>query len=242
MKKTLLIVLLIAATTLPAAAQVFVSGNVAFNRSDYKRSQGFDNTMPQGMAAEFAPQVGFCLGEKIKAGIRANVSYSQYTYTNGYYDRDNSLWVPSLTDEKTLLTLGGGVFMRFRLVETGQLSFHLEISGGYSYGIGDSKVVEERATESIPIKTRYDYTINSLEVKMVPVMSVALSQHSGIDVYADLLSLAYRRDSETHMLPIDMLETSRSAGVDYTLTMSGIEAAIRSQKAKLLTIGFYYQF
>ena len=242
MKKTLFIALLLTATALPAAAQVFLSANVSYTRSDYNRSQGFDNTMPQGMEAEFAPQAGFCLGEKVKAGIRASATYSQYTYTDGYYDRDNSQWVPSSTDDRTLLTIGGGVFLRFRLVETGSISFHLELSGGYSYGIGASTLVEERATESFPIKTRRDYTLQAIEVKLVPVVTFALSQHTGIDLYADLLTLAYRRHTETHMLPIDLLETSRSAGVDYTLTHSGIETALRTQNARLITLGFYYQF
>lgn len=241
-KKTLLAIFLLAATTVPAYAQLFISGNIEFSNIGSTRSQGFDNTQPQGMALGVTVQMGYQFSETFKAGIQAGISNSLFTYTDGFYDRDALAWKQSITDDRTLMTAGGGLFVRIRCAEAGLLSFHLQLSGNYAYGMGASTVVEQRANEDMPNKTRRDFTRNTLEVKLVPVATYALSQHFGIDLYADLLSIAYRHDKQTNMLPIDLLVTSKSAGVDYTFATSTIETALKAQQASLLTVGLYYQF
>jgi hypothetical protein len=241
-KKTLLVILLLAATVAPSYAQLFMSGNIEYSNRSYSRSQGFDNTQPQGMALGVTVQMGYQFSETFKAGIQAGISNSRFTYTDGFYDRDALTWKQSITNDRTLMTAGGGLFMRIRCVDAGRLTFHMQLSGNYAYGIGASTVVEQRANEDMPNKTRTDFTRNTLEIKLVPVATFALSQHFGIDLYADLLSIAYRHDKQTNMLPIDLLVSSRSAGVDYTVSTSTIEAALKSQQASLLTVGLYYQF
>ncbi len=231
-----------AAMAFSAHAQLFISGNADYSRTGYTRSEGFDKTLPQGMALGVSVQVGLPLGDKVKAGLVAGMSHSQYTYTDGFYDRDNAEWKLLSSDDRTLTSFGGGLFLRFRCAEAGSLSFHLELSGNYHYGMGSSTVIETRANESLPNKTQRDYTRNTLQVRLVPVITYAFTHHVGIDIHADFLSIAYRNDKQTYMLPIDILETSKTAGVDYTLATTSFEAALHSYTASILTVGIYYQF
>ena len=195
MKKTLLVILLLAATVAPSYAQLFMSGNIEYSNRSYSRSQGFDNTQPQGMALGVTVQMGYQFSETFKAGIQAGISNSRFTYTDGFYDRDALTWKQSITNDRTLMTAGGGLFMRIRCVDAGRLTFHMQLSGNYAYGMGASTVVEQRANEDMPNKTRTDFTRNTLEIKLVPVATFALSQHFGIDLYADLLSCGLRHES-----------------------------------------------
>ena len=224
-----------------ATAQVTLAGNLSFSQTGYSRSEGFDATLPQGMAFTFAPQVGIQLGERVMTGIRLGISNSIYTYTDGFYDRDQGKWNISSEEDRTLMKAIGALFMRMRCIEWGDLSLHLEFSGGYAYGMGASTKKEYR-TDGTTFKINRKYNLGQIEVKVVPVVSLALSPHAGIDLYADLLSLAYSRTTATYRLPVNLTETSVDAGVDYTLTTSGFDAGLHTLTATLLSLGFHYRF
>ena len=57
MKKRILAILMFAAMAFSAHAQLFISGNADYSRTGYTRSEGFDKTLPQGMALGVSVQV-----------------------------------------------------------------------------------------------------------------------------------------------------------------------------------------
>ncbi len=236
-------VLLMGICSVPAHAQLTVAGNLSFSQTGYTLSKGYDSTLPRGMAFAFAPQLSIPLGERVAVGLRAGISNSIYTYSDGYYDRDRATWKTDSEDEQTLMKASGALFLRLRCAQWDKLSLHIEFSCGYSYGVGVSTKTEYRILDGSSFKIRRKHTLGQIELKAVPVVSLALSHHVGMDFYADLLSIAYRSTTTNYMLPINISETGIEPGeVDYSATTNNFEAGLQSLSATLLSVGFYYRF
>ena len=236
------VLLLMLATSLTASAQLSLAGNLSYSQTGYTLSKGFDSSQPKGMALSFSPQVGIRFNERCMAGIRLGVSNSIYSYVDGYYDRDKDSWMTSMEEAKTLMKASGALFLRLRCVEWERMSLHLEISGGYAYGMGASTKSQYRVLDGSVFKVRNTYNLGQIELKVVPVVTYELSSHFGMDLYVNLLSLAYRRTTTNYMQPVDITETSHKNVLDHTLTTSDFDIGIQSLSSDLLSIGLYYSF
>lgn len=230
------------AAPLVATAQLSLAGNLSYSQTGYTLSKGFDGSQPKGMALTFSPQAGIRFNGRYMAGIRLGISNSIYTYVDGYYDRDQGNWTTSMEEDRTLFKVSGALFLRLRCAGWEKLSLHIEFSGGYAYGMGVSTQSQHRVLDGSVFKVRNAYNLGQIELKAMPVVTYEHTSHFGIDLYVDLLSLAYRRTATNYMQPVDITETSPKNNLDYTLTTSDLEIGIQSLSANLLSIGFYYSF
>ena len=112
----------------------------------------------------------------------------------------------------------------------------------YAYGMGTSTKSQYRVLDGSVFKVRNTYNLGQIELKVVPVVTYELSSHFGMDLYVNLLSLAYRRTTTNYMQPVDIPETPPKNVLDHTLTTSDFDIGIQSLSSDLLSIGLYYSF
>lgn len=243
MKRIVLLALLLL-PVLPAAAQYIVSGNLDIDFARYSRDQGFDATKPQGMALRFEPRVGYSFTPSLQAGLTLLVSNQKYTYTDGYYNPDADEWKTTEITDRTLATFGGGLFVRQRCLEYGRLAVAMELTATYHFGLGDTKQTQYDARNNSQLQFKTPYTLGTLAVKLVPVVTYRLTDRLGVDGYIDLLSLVYTTGTlhRNRTYRIDPYSSKKTVTPEYSETVSSLHFGFDALTATLLTLGVSYSF
>lgn len=241
-EKKLFVAIMLVVMTFSVSAQVFLSGNVGYNYKNFSRSLGFDVSQPSGFRTEATLQLGYAFSEAVRAGICFGVGYDNYHYYNGFYN-------PSIFRQDTIaiinednLTFSGSAFLRTRIANVGNLSFHLEFSLGFASGRGLKERVERTADafyEDVTIN--YPTNTRTFAAQMVPVLNYAFTPHWSMDIYVDILTLSYRRVTT---IVGKGQEKGYSNGIveDYRTTEKSFDLEYKHLKGSLVSVGLCYTF
>lgn len=229
---------------LQVPAQVFVAGSVGFDMSSYTKTAGFDPTKPKGMALQLSPQVGFNVSPAVKLGAMLSIANQKYTYTNGYYDRTYNRWQETEQTVKTLMTAGGGVFVRVRCFEARDFSVGLELSAVLSYGLGATRDTQYYSQDLFPVRYETKFNTRQFDVRLVPMATYRLSERLGVDVYVDMLSIVFTHSIVDQYKKMEVMpwQTEAESELDYSTATSDFHAGFNSLTSRLVSIGLSYTF
>lgn len=241
MKKHILF-LVLALSVLPVSAQFFFSGSLGFDMTQFSRTQGFDKTLPQGKSFHFTPRVGYTFSPQIQAGLSLSVANSIYSSTDGIYDRDKEQWIATEIVDRTRATFGGGLFLRYLFAHTGYLSYSVEISASYAYGLGVVTLTQYDYRSNFPIYFKTPHNLSQFSLKFVPLVSYGLNTHFSLDIYLDFLSLIYSRTVLNQQKIYEFYDGMAAPDPvpDYTLTTSDLHLGLNSATPQYLSIGLTY--
>ena len=227
---------------LPASAQYFFSGIAGYDMIQNKRSQGFDKTLPDSKSILLSLRAGYNLNPSFKAGITLQVTNAISSTANGYYDRDKELWINTQLANRTRATFGGGLFLRYLCAQFGDFSLSADLAATYSYGLGAFNQTQYDSQSNFPIQFKTTFTLNQLQLKLVPVVSYRIDSHFSLEANLDLLSLVLTRTSlnQQKIYQIDEYEPAPKPTTDYILTTTSFHAGQSDENPYYLTLGLTY--
>ena len=242
MKKYILF-LTLSLAILPASAQFFFSGIAGYDMTKYKRSQGFDKTLPDSKSILLSLRAGYNLNPSLQAGITLHVTNSISSTSNGYFDRDKEIWINTELADHTRATFGGGLFLRYLCAELGNFTISADLAATYSYGLGVFTQTQYDYRSNFPIVFKTPFNLNQLQLKLVPIVSYRFDSHFSLEAYLDLLALALTRTSlnQQKIYEVDEYDNNPSLVTDYILTTTSFHIGQSAENPYYLTLGLTYK-
>lgn len=230
-----------------AEAQVSVTADLGFSRDGYSFTRSganaFDNSLPRGWNFSFSPRAGYSLNDDVTVGLQLGVGYSDYTYTDGFFDPLVGTWRQSQVRQVSQLDLSAGAFVRMKAMAWGKLSLHAELLASYGHGFGKVVTTEYEVHTMWDVKVSQRCGTGLFEMLLTPVVNYAFTEHIGMDVYVNLLSLSYSRTRERlYGQTVPDARTNADAEIVSETVVSHFGVGVNALHTSLITLGVGYKF
>ena len=167
MKKVILVVAVMIAAVFTSNAQVFGGGTLGVDISVGSTTKdGTTDKLDAGFFVEFSPMVGFHLSEKMAIGAEASLGLGSIT------DREDK---PEI---QTIIGWGFAPFMRYTLVNSGNLSLLLHSNVGVNG-------MKEKSSYDGTTKDGHSYFNFGLQA--LPVLSYSLTSRLNIEARSNFI-------------------------------------------------------
>ena len=235
---------LLVLTTL--AAQVNLSLDLGYSNKSYRcsvyQAEAYDGSLPKGMSCQIAPRLGFQINDDVAVGIQLGMLFSDYDYTEGFYNSEYEEWQRTATTSNRMIAAMARGYMRIRCFTVGDWSLHAEIAGEYSRGWGRENRSEVRFQSSSEVVRLRHTTSHTFCAQVLPVASYSVSRRVEVDLYLNLAAVTYT-STTTELWPS---YTSGSATEEVfpekTTTTHDFDIGLNSLNTSLISIGFRYVF
>ena len=190
MKKVLIAVVALIATTLSSNAQIFIGGGLGVDFNGGKYKQGYISLdKPSEFAFVLSPRAGFYLNDDFAIGLEIDIINidrkipKEFRSDYGYGYDPYLGYNPYAKDLKeNLFVWGISAFARYNLVKVNKFSLLLE---------GTLGIAEVQSKETEGLSTENSDPASSFGMSIFPVLSYSLTNKFSIEASCDFLRLGF---------------------------------------------------